>query len=55
MELKHCPTQQMIADYFAKPLQGLLYRKMRDIIMDVTPFLVKERIEKETKIYRNTM
>ena len=39
----------MIADYFAKPLQGLMYRKMRDIIMDVTPFLVEDFIEKETK------
>ena len=35
----------MIADYFTKPLQGSLFRKMRDIIMGVTSFPVEERVE----------
>ena len=35
----------MIADYFTKPLQGLLFRKMRNIIMGVILFSVEERVE----------
>ena len=31
IELKHCPTERMIADYFTKPLQGKLFKKIRDI------------------------
>jgi Reverse transcriptase (RNA-dependent DNA polymerase)/Zinc knuckle len=29
----HCPTEQMLADFFTKPLQGSLFRKFRDVIM----------------------
>ena len=35
----------MLADYFTKPLQGSLFRKMKDSIMGVISFLVEERIE----------
>ena len=41
----HCPTEQMIADFFTKPLQGNLFRNMRDIIMGASPYLSKERVE----------
>ena len=34
----------MIADHFTKPLQGLLFRKMRDIIMGLTTFPEEERV-----------
>ena len=27
IELRRCPTERMIADYFTKPLQGSLFRK----------------------------
>ena len=51
IELRHCPTECMIADHFTKPLQGSLFRKMRDIIMGVTSFPVEERVEiKDEKI-----
>ena len=33
----------MIADYYTKPLQGSLFRKMRDILMGITPFPDEER------------
>ena len=33
VRIEHCPTGIMIADYFTKPLQGLLFRQMRDMIM----------------------
>jgi hypothetical protein len=32
-----CPTGDMIGDYATKPLQGALFRKLRDQIMGVTP------------------
>jgi hypothetical protein len=32
-EVQHCPTLQMLADFFAKPLQGNLFRRFRDIVL----------------------
>ena len=40
----HCPTERMIADYYTKPLQGSLFRKMRDIIMGHIAFPDEERV-----------
>ena len=31
--VEHCPTEEMIADYLTKPLQGALFRKFRNAIM----------------------
>jgi hypothetical protein len=31
--IRHCPTLQMLADFFTKPLQGALFRKFRDVIL----------------------
>ena len=45
IELIHCPTERMIADYYTKPLQGSLFRKMRDIVMGIAPFPAEERVE----------
>ena len=36
--LLHCPTEFMMADFFTKPLQGVFYRRFRDIIMALTFF-----------------
>ena len=41
----HCPTERMIADYFTKPLLGNLFTFLRNIIMWITPYLAKERVE----------
>jgi hypothetical protein len=35
--IQYCPTKQMVADYFTKPLQGALFYKFRDQIMSVVP------------------
>ena len=35
IQVKHCPTGEMIADYFTKPLQGSLFRKFRNMILGV--------------------
>jgi len=32
-----CPTEEMTGDYFTKPLQGALFIKMRDRIMNIQP------------------
>jgi hypothetical protein len=33
IRIEYCPTGIMIADYFTKPLQGMIFRKWRDMIM----------------------
>jgi len=33
IEIRHCPTLQMLADFFTKPLQGALFRKFRDVLL----------------------
>ena len=45
IELIHCPTERMIADYFSKSLQGSLFRKMADVLMGLTAFTEEERVE----------
>ena len=36
--LVHCTTERIIPDYYTKPLQGSLFRNLRDIPMEITPF-----------------
>jgi hypothetical protein len=36
IRIEYCPTGIMIADYFTKPLQGALFRKLRAMIMGHT-------------------
>ena len=33
IRIEYCPTGIMVADYFTKPLQGALFRTLRDMIM----------------------
>lgn len=33
VEIQYCPTLEMWADYFPKPLQGALFHKFWDVIM----------------------
>ena len=33
--VKHCPTDQMLADYFTKPLQGAKFIQFRDMILGI--------------------
>jgi hypothetical protein len=37
IRIEHCPTKEMIADYFTKPLQGVLFYQLRDAIMNIDP------------------
>ena len=34
VEIEHEPTEDMIADYFTKPLQGSAFRKLRKLILN---------------------
>jgi hypothetical protein len=31
--IEHCPTDEMLADFFTKPLQGALFRKFKAVIL----------------------
>jgi len=33
LEVEYCPTLMMVGDFFTKPLQGSLFRRMRDVVM----------------------
>ena len=33
----YCPTKQMVADFFTKPLQGELYFTHRNVILGINP------------------
>jgi hypothetical protein len=42
IRLIYCPTENMIADLMTKPLQGSLFRTMRDRVMGITPCSMTE-------------
>ena len=33
IDIVHCPTEDMLADFFTKPLQGSLFRKFRAVLL----------------------
>ena len=35
--IEHCPTLKMRADFFTKPLQGMLFYRLHDLIMNIAP------------------
>lgn len=35
LTVEYCPTAEMVADFFTKPLQGSMFRKFRAIIMNL--------------------
>ena len=37
INLEYCPTNEMVADYFTKPLQGATYKHIRAMVMGDTP------------------
>jgi hypothetical protein len=58
IDVQHCPTEQMLADFFTKPLQGHLFRKFRAVIMghehidtlkETKPTPSQERVGEDTK------
>jgi len=35
MRVEYCPTSDMLADLFTKPLQGSLFRRLRDLVLNI--------------------
>lgn len=50
IRIEHCPTTEMVADYFTKPLQGSLFRAMRNVIMGYAPYTSLKRYKKEADV-----
>ena len=48
MEVAHCTTNDMIVDFYTKPLQGKQFYKLRDIIMSNIVSTVKECVEENS-------
>ena len=46
MNLRHCKTGEMIADFFTKPVQGGAFKSLRDFIMGHSAGPIEERVEK---------
>jgi hypothetical protein len=42
IEIEYCPTGEMLADYFTKPLQGSLFIKFRNRILNIDPSDIPE-------------
>ena len=55
MQIVYCPTEQILADYFTKPLNGSLFRLYRGVIMGhlsidkLFKHALKESVRNETK------
>ena len=47
LTVRHCPTEDMIGDFFTKPLQGQLFRKLCSLVMnclvDISPEYMSTR------------
>ena len=35
LQIEYCPTEEMLADFFTKPLQGSLFRRLRALVMNL--------------------
>ena len=35
INIKHCPTEEMLGDYYTKPLQGSQFIKLRNLILNI--------------------
>jgi hypothetical protein len=44
IRVEYCPTEDMIADFFTKPLQGSLFRKFRNWILNLDDAPLAERL-----------
>ena len=53
VKIELCPTAQMLGDYFAKPLQGSLFRTMQNMIMNVNPTSDRTYVMQDYRIVLN--
>ena len=40
LKVEYCPSLDMLADFFTKPLQGQLFQKFREVIMGHKPLSI---------------
>ena len=64
VRIKYCPTTLMLVDYFTKPLQGELFRRLKAVIIghkhinDLVSdpeFSLKERVKKMNIMIENSI
>ncbi len=36
LRIEHCPTDDMVVDFFKKPLQGRTFKRLRAVIMGMS-------------------
>jgi hypothetical protein len=48
LKVEYCPTEDLVADFYTKPLQGQLFRKFRSIIMNLKD-LVRYALTRERR------
>ena len=54
IEVKNCPTECMISDFFTNPLQGKLFKYLKDIVMVLETFPMEEHVGLyDNKLYDN--
>ena len=49
IDMKHCPTTRMLANFYTKPLQGTLFVNTRNAIMGLCPMPIEERVKNDAK------
>ena len=56
MKVEHCPTEITIADFYTKPLQGKLFRLLRNLILNLREEDIRDKMlsEKLTKMEAKT-
>ena len=63
IQVRHCRTLKMLADFFTKPLQGVLFKIFCNVIMGHKPIssldhhldlLAEERVEENRQVGRGT-
>jgi hypothetical protein len=50
MSVAYCPTGDMVADFFTKPLQGSLFKRFRDTIMNVASDSAADSIQNHRSV-----
>lgn len=50
IRIEYCPTGIMLADYFTKPLQGLLFYQIQDMIIGNTPIILPKSADPPVRV-----